>query len=901
MFWLSIAPSINYIDPMQDDFRPDPDALLAGIRKQDEQSRRGRLKVFFGMCPGVGKTYAMLLAAREQRGENVEVLVGLVETHGRKETIALLEGMPVAERARLEYKGTTLEEMDLDAILMWHPQLVIVDELAHTNAPGSRHAKRFQDVLELLDAGIDVYTTLNVQHVESRKDTVRQITGIEVRETVPDKLLDLAEEITLIDLTPSQLRTRLAEGKVYLGERAATAAENFFRESNLIALREMALRLTAEHVDRDLRQIKPASVTDPWKAGDRLLVAISASPSSEKLIRWARRAAATMEASWVAGYVETPVQLSVLDQVRLGLNLALARQLGAEVVITESAEVGPSLLRIARQHNVSQIIVGKPGPRRQWEFFRSSPVAWLVENSGDIDVHMVRAEEPAAKASASFHRFGLANRIEYGFASGIAGAITIAGLLLESITGYWAIALIYLLGVIVAGTRLSRWPTLFLATISAALWDFLFIPPKYTFYIREVRDFMMLGMYFIVAVIVGHLTTRLREREIAERRGQDRAFALYRLTQALAGSESADETVAAAIRQIKETFGMPTALMIRDEAGAFTGRTYSSGTLALGEKEESVAAWTFRMKQAAGRFTDTLPDSEALYLPLLAGETIAGVLAVRPEAPLIFQERELLEAFASQIAVSVEKNRLAQANRCAMVVAQSEQLQRTLFDSVSHELKTPLAAISAALEQSPDSPVLNDIRQATARLTKVVNHLLDMTRLDSGLLKPNLEWCDPGDLVREALDEAREQTASHRVTIEAPSGVPMIRADPRLMTQVLTLLIANAANYSPAGSEVLLSLNADGERLRISIADQGPGLKNGDEERVFEKFYRSPGTPAGGIGLGLSIAKRLVEAHAGSITAGNRSGGGALFVIELPAKECLHLPDEPRETDRAAH
>ena len=878
---------------MQDDSRPDPDALLANLRRQSEQLKRGRLKIFFGMCPGVGKTYAMLHAARQRHQEKVEVLIGIVETHGRRETIALLEGLPIADRARLQYRGTVLDEMDLDGILTWHPQLVIVDELAHTNAPGSRHPKRFQDVLEILNAGIDVYTTLNVQHIESRKDTVRQITGVDVRETVPDSILDLADEITLIDLTPSQLRARLAEGKVYLGDRAATAAENFFRESNLAALREMALRLTAEHVDRDLRQMKPAGITDPWKAGDRLLVAVSASPSSEKLIRWARRAAATMDASWLAACVETPRPLTPLDEVRLGLNLALARQLGAEVVMTESAEVGPSLLQIARQHNVSQIIVGKPGPRNPWTFFRKSPVNWLVENSGDIDVHMVRAEDPVSPQGR--RNEGHPTKIrwnEYAASAGVAAALTVVGLALESITGYWAIALIYLLGVILAATKLSRRPTLFLAGLSALLWDFLFIPPRFTLYVREVRDFMMLAMYFIVAVVVGHLTSRLREREETERRGQARSFALYRLTRALASSDSPQQTVTAAIAQIKETFGLPAALLIRDESGAFTGRTHPASTLTLCEKDESVAAWSFQKRQAAGRYTDTLPDSEALHLPLLAGDTAVGVLAVKLEAPMPFPQRELLEAFASQIAVSLERDRLVQATRKAQIAAQSEQLQRTLFDSVSHELKTPLAAISAALEQAPELPILDEVRNAVARLTKVVNHLLDMTRLDSGLMKPNFEWCDPGDLVREAIDEAREQTQGHPVRPEIPGNLPAIRVDTRLITQVLLMLLTNAANYSPAGSEITIALAYSADRLRISVADRGPGLKPGEEQRVFEKFYRSPGTPAGGIGLGLSIARRLVEAHSGKITAGNRSGGGSVFVVEFPAKERLNLPDD---------
>ena len=886
---------------MQEDSRPDPDALLAGLRK-GEHSKRGRLKIFFGMCPGVGKTYAMLQAARQQHQEQAEVLIGIVETHGRSETLALLDGLPVAERAKLEYRGTILQEMDLDGILMWHPQLVIIDELAHTNAPGSRHPKRFQDVLEILDAGINVYSTLNVQHIESRKDTVRQITGIDVRETVPDSVLDLADEITLIDLTPSQLRSRLAEGKVYLGERAAVASENFFRESNLIALREMALRLTAEHVDRDLRQIKPAGIADPWKAGDRLLVAVSPSPSSEKLIRWARRAASTMEASWIAAYVETPRILKPLEEVRLGLNLAKARQLGAEVVVTESAEVGPSLLRIARQHNVSQIIVGKPGPQKPWAFFRRSPVTWLVEHSGDIDVHMVRAEEPEPTKPAENTGSLVPRWREYASSIGIVCLLTLIGLTIEPLTGYWAIALIFLLGVILSAIRLSRWPTLFLAALSALCWDFLFIPPRFTFIVEEVRDVMMLAMYFIVAVVVGQLTTRLREREASERTGQARSHALYRLTQALASSATIQDTVAAAVRQIQETFGLEAALMVRDESGAFTGEPHPFSKFHLSEKEEGVAAWTFQNKQAAGRTTETLPDSEAFYLPLLAGEAVAGVLAVKLDAPLTFQQRELMETFSSQIAVSLEKDRLAQANRMAQINAQSEQLQRTLFDSVSHELKTPLAAISAALEQSPPTPLLAEIRSAVTRLTNVVNHLLDMTRLDSGLMRPNFEWCDPGELLREALQETAEATKGHPVHCEIPNDLPPIRVDARLITQVLVVLLNNAAIYSPAESEITVAIAASADHLRISIADRGLGLMQGEELRIFEKFHRSPGTPVGGIGLGLSIAKRLVDSHSGQITAGNRAGGGSVFVIELPAKERLNLPtEETHEAESPGH
>lgn len=877
---------------MPDEFRPDPDALLASIRQQEAAARRGRLKIFFGMCPGVGKTYAMLLAARQELEKVVEVVAGIVETHGRKETAALLEGIPIVPRAQIEYRGTTLEEMDLDALLVWHPRLVLVDELAHTNAPGSRHPKRYQDVLELLDAGIDVFTTVNVQHIESRKDTVAQITGIQVRETVPDSLLDLAEDINLVDLTPEQLRERMAEGKVYMGDRAVTAADHFFRESNLMALREMALRLTAEHVDRDLRQLRQGQVTgEPWKAGDRLLVAVSASPSSEKLIRWARRAAASMEASWLAVHVETPQPLTPLDEVRLGLNLALARQLGAEVLMVESTDPGAEILRVARQHNATQIIVGKPGPRTLASWFKKSPVDWLVRNSGDIDVHMVRAVSPEHPQT-----FVLSPQpwLQYGISLAIVCAVTALGVLLEPVVGYWAIALVYLLAIILAAMHLRRGPILLLATASALAWNSLFIPPRFTFYIHEVRDAMMFAMYFIVAIIVGQLTSRLHEREEAERRGEERATALYRLSKALATAREPGKALMAAVGQIREIFGAESCLLIRDEAWRFTGEAHPSSSLHLSPKEESVAFWAFQHKQPAGRFTDTLPESEALHLPLISGGNIEGVLCVQfPENALLsMQRRELLETFAAQIALTIEKDRLALASRNAQIAAQSEKLQRVLFDTVSHELKTPLAAISAALEQPASSAISQEIRPAVARLTQLVNNLLDMTRLDSGMLKPSLEWADPGELLAEALERVADQTRSRDLSVQIPHDLPPIRVDPGLIQQSIALIVSNAVLHTPPGTGIEVAAALDGKIVKITVADHGPGIKSGEEERIFEKFYRSAGAPAGGTGLGLSIARRLVEAHNGRITAHNRPEGGALFTLELSAGEPMRLPDE---------
>jgi two-component system sensor histidine kinase KdpD len=873
---------------MSEPERPSPDKILARVKREEAESTRGNLKIFFGMSPGVGKTYAMLLAAREKQVEGCEVVIGIVETHGRKETEALLEGMPIMPRTQIDYRGTTLTEMDLDAILTWHPGLAVVDELAHTNAPGSRHPKRYQDVLELLDAGIDVYTTLNVQHVASRSDTVRQITGVPVSETVPDSVLDLADEIVLVDLTPDQLRTRLAEGKVYLGERADWAAKNFFKESNLTALREMALRVVAEHVDRDLREImSEEKIPGPWKSGDRLLVAVSASPYSERLIRYTRRLASSMEASWIVANIEGPRQLSPEEQARLTRYLALARQLGAEVITTPGRDIAETLLRVARQNNVTQIVMGKPLESPWFSFFKPDLLRWLMRNSGNIDIHMIPAEETAQPRREPFEeRLARVPWRDFGIALGIAAVVTVFSLLIFEFIGYSAVALFYLFAVVLAGMRLSRWPTLFLAALSAVLWDFLFVPPRFTFYISQLPDVLMFGAYFVIALVIGHLATQLREREQAERRREERAIALYRFTRVLAASRDLDEALPKAVELIKDSFQADVAIWLPDESGL---SRQPASTFVPSSKDESVAAWAFQKKQAAGRSTDTLPDAEALHLPLVTGDRAEGILTIRLEAPPTVEQRELLDAFAAQLALFVNKERALEESRAAQIARQSEKLQKALFDSVSHELKTPLAAISAALQQ----PHLDreELQQAVRRLTRTVDHLLDATRLESGLLQPVREWCDPGDLLREAV--ARTGLKGKAVRITIPADLPPIFVDARLIEQAMIAVLANATLHGASKLPIEVNAARDNSTLVFSVADHGPGLVAGEENKVFEKFYRRPGTAPGGLGLGLSIARQLVEAHDGQIIAQNRQdGSGARFSIRLPLGEPMRMPKE---------
>ncbi len=875
---------------MSETERPDPDALLAKMKREEAESARGKLKIFFGMSPGVGKTYAMLQGARQKQAEGCEVVAGIVETHGRKETEALLEGMPIMPRAQIEYRGTTLTEMDLDAILTWHPGLAVVDELAHTNAPGSRHPKRYQDVLELLDAGIDVYTTLNVQHVASRSDTVRQITGAPVSETVPDSVLDLSDEIVLVDLTTEQLRTRMAEGKVYLGERAEWAAKNFFRESNLTALREMALRLVAEHVDRDLRDIMSEErIPGPWKSADRLLVAVSASPYSERLIRYTRRLASSMEASWIVANIEGPRPLSQDEQSRLTRYLALARQLGAEVISTPGRDIAETLFRVARENNVTQIVIGKPLGTWWISFWKHDPLRWLMRHSGNIDIHMIPAEEGAQPKRETIEEWlARAQWADFGVALAIAAIVTAISLSIFSYTGYYAVALFYLLAVVLAGMRLRRWPTLFLAALSAMLWNFLYVPPRFTFHIEQFQDFMMFGAYFVVALVIGHLATQLREREQAERRREERATALYRLTRALAASRDLDEALSKVLQLLKDFFQADAAVWLCDENGL---AQHPTSTFVPSSKDESVAVWAFQKKQAAGRSTDTLPDAESLHVPLVTGDGAEGVLTVRLDASPTLEQRELLDAFAAQLALFVNKERALEESRAAQISKQSQKLQKALFDSVSHELKTPLAAMSVALQsRNPSHPDRAELQQAVQRLTRTVDHLLDATRLESGLLQPVREWCDPAELVREAVASSGLNDTAVRINIGR--DLPAISVDARLIQQALNALLSNAAAHGGNDKPIEVSAARDGSMLIISVADRGPGLASGEENKVFEKFYRGPRTRPGGLGLGLSIARQLVEAHGGELLAQNREGGGARFSIRLPVGEAMRLPSE---------
>lgn len=874
---------------MTPDFeRPNPDTLLAQMQLEEQAAKAGRLHLFLGMCPGVGKTYAMLQAAQQRAKEGVSVLVGIVETHGRQDTAAMLQGLVELPRRKIEHRGFTLEEFDIDAVLKQRPQLVLVDELAHTNAPGSRHAKRFQDVLELLDAGLDVYTTLNVQHIDSQVDIVRQITGVTIQETVPDSILDRAHEIQLIDLSVEKLLERMSDGKVYLGERAEQATANFFKQGNLTALRELALRFTAERVDRDLEDIRRAKrVSSPWKTNARLMVGVGPSPYAESLVRWTRRAATRLNCPWLVVWVESARTLTAVEQERLTSCLGLARKLGGEVVSITGEHVANALLQVARERNVTQIVVGKPDRIRWW---RPSLADELILGSGDIDVCVVRplaAPERGRTTTALAHPVPESLIAEYSWAGVIVFAVVSLCWATAPLTGYMFVALVFLLTIVLAAMRLSRGPVLLMAALSALCWDFFYIPPQFTFHITKPEDMVMFGMFFIVALSMGSLTARLRLREAAERRRLKQTDALLRVTQSAALAAETSKGLAEALRTINELLNAGTALVVREQDRTLPKAAHPASSFQPSPKEWGVVAWSYENRQCAGRFTDTLPESAATWFPLQTATSLMGVLGVQWNergTRMDFNSRQTIEAFALQLALVLEKEHFIQAVSHAEVLAQSEKLHRTLLDSVSHELKTPLAVIRASLEGmegTVQSPYLAEIETASRRLQRVVDSLLQMTRLEAEVLKPRANWCDVHDVIESARQAVGTELERHPLKVNLAADMPLLRLDHTLLAQAIANVLHNAAVYTPAGAPIELHARLQDGVLKLSIRDHGTGLPEGEEKRVFEKFYRAKGAPAGGTGLGLAIARGFLQAQGGDISARNHPEGGAEFVIEV--------------------
>ncbi|HLH52170.1 MAG TPA: sensor histidine kinase KdpD [Verrucomicrobiae bacterium] len=866
------------------------------LNRRDAPKRRGRLRVFFGMTSGVGKTAAMLQAARREQAAGRDVVIGCLSTRGSQHTSSLAEGIPVVPPLNILSRGRVWTEMDLDGVLARRPRLVIVDDLGHSNPPGLRHAKRYQDVLELLEAQIDVYTALNVENVESRSEAVRQITGTTPAETVPDTILEGAE-FELVDISPEDLSARLASDDAYAREAAWAAQKQIFHPGSLSALRELALRFVAEHISRDVRASRQnGHKGEPWKSGPRLMVAVGPGAASAALVRWTRRLAGELHATWVAVHVEPRKPLGREEQLNLSRHLMLAKELGAQVITTTDDDVSRGLLRVAREQEVNQIVLGKPTGWRAFDFLRGgSLMSRLVRDSGDIDVHAVRAERDS---HALRHRFAInvdrSLMREYAISVASIAAISILNWPLQRWLGHQPLGMIYLLGVVVLGTFVRQGPTIVAAILSTLSWDYLYTPPVFSFRVESLADLLLTLTYFVVAMVIGNLTSRLRSKEASERRRERHATGLYLLTRALTQASHIADLLAISIEEVNKVTHSEVHIALK-ENGLEDLSPYPGSTWFPSEQEQKVALWAAANRQPAGRGTNTCASAEGLHVPLLAGERVLGVLSLRLNegAPLTTDERDLLDGFVRQIALALDRERLRDAEHHAKLVAESERLSKILLNSVSHEIRTPLAAIMSAAsslsEQRDDSArhfrqeMVGEIQEASQRLNRLVGNLLNMSRLESGHMKPKLDWCDFEDLVQVTLDEIEGDLSRHRVAVEISPGLPLIRMDFVLMQQVLTNLLLNASIHTPAGTTVHLSAAMEADTFVMKVADNGPGLPAHALSQIFEKFYRAPAAPAGGTGLGLAIVKGLVEAHGGHVSAQNRPEGGSVFIIHLPS------------------
>jgi two-component system sensor histidine kinase KdpD len=884
--------------------RPTFDARSISPEPGNARVARGRLKIFFGMGPGVGKTYAMLKAAKRDRRDGRDAVVGIVETHGQPKTEKLLAELPIIARRPVDHDNARFGEMDLEAIKARRPQLVLIDELAHANAPGSLHPKRYHDVIELLEAGIAVYSTLNVEDIESRADAVRQITGAPVTETVPDSILELADQIELVDITAEALLERRREGNVGLGDKSPMPAENLFLFAKLTALRELALRFTAERVEKRLHEIRSEDSPAIQTSGERLLVAVGPSPSSRQLIRRTRRMAGAQHAAWIALSVESSRPLEGEAKRNLDANLALARELGADVVVTHDDNIADALVRVARQNNATQIVVGKSTRPHWFDYWRGGNlVDRLLRISGPIDVYVVPAEREAGTTAAWMNWNPSMNSPlrEYGAAIGAIAFVSLVSWFLADLIGYRPVGVIFLVAVIGLSLRLGRGPILFAGALAAVVWNYFFIPPRFTFVIGAADDVALYVATVVAALVAGQLTARVREQAKHERMREERATALFHLTRALSAARTLDEGVFAALRQADTLFGAQTAVLIADDQGE-TLTPHPAGSFALSDKERSVADWAWRKRKNAGRFTNTLPLAEGFHVPLLREDRAVGVLVVHTaqEMPLTLAQRDLVESYAAQLALLVEREQLRAVGEREKLLAESDKLHRALLDGVSHELKTPLAVLGAAAENLPteiNSPlgqIAHEIRTATRRLTRLVSNLLDQTRLEAGALRPKLDWCDANDLLNAAIEGISESLAGHTLEVQVPDDMPLFLADVALMEQVVANLLLNAALHTPAGTPLFLATGIDRAKNRVffTVADRGPGLPPEMRGRLFQKFQRGDAARAGGLGLGLSIISGFVSAQGGEVVAGENPGGGAVFTVYLPHQTHEDVPNE---------
>jgi len=893
------------------DSRPSPEALLA----EAKQEGRGRLKIFLGAAPGVGKTYEMLEAAQTKRREGADLVVGFVETHGRKETEALLAGLEVVNRRKIDYKGRVIEEMDLDAILARRPKLVLVDELAHTNASGSRHPKRYLDVEELLVAGIDVYTTLNIQHVESLNDVVAQITRIRVRETVPDSVLDGADDIEVIDLSPEDLIQRLKEGKVYVPEQAERAVRHYFQPGNLTALRELALRRTAQRVDEQmLTYMQAHTISGPWAAGERVLVCVSESPACAALIRYAKRLADRLHGPWTALYVETPryQRLDERDRDRIADSLRLAEKLGGEAITIPGGRIAEDVTSYAQANNITHIVIGKSERSRWFEMLHGSVVHDLVRHAGNISVHVIAGDDGEALPAKTIRTQAEPEPFDitpYIATTAIVAAALGIGFVLQQYLNVVNIALVFLTAILISAVTYGLLPSLYACVISVLAYNFFFLPPLYTFTIADPENVVALFFFLIVAVIASNLAARTRNQVVTARDRARTTEELFAFSRKLAGIGKLEDLLWATVYQIALMLSVRVMLLL-PEADSIAVRAGYPPEDELDEADLAAARWSWEHNRAAGRGADTLPGAKRLFLPLRTGRGPVGVLGIdrdRPGPLLTPDGRRLLDALADQVAVAIERVTLAEDVDRARVQAETERLRAALLTSISHDLRTPLASIIGAMtslrsygdayDKASREELMSTIQSEAERLNRFIGNLLDMTRLESGAIQLNPEMIDASEIIGTALNRASKILVDHRLEIDIDPHLPMLRLDYLLFEQALFNILDNAAKYAPPKSLVRISAHRENGSVVVRVEDEGPGIPPGDLERIFDKFYRvhAQDRQRAGTGLGLAICRGFVEAMGGTITAGNRSKGGGVFTIRIPIEE------EQSVTEARAH
>ncbi|MGO4198057.1 DUF4118 domain-containing protein [Rhizobium sp. YAF28] len=891
--------------------RPSPDALLEKARAES----RGRLKIFLGAAPGVGKTYEMLVSGHAKMADGLDVVIGVVETHGRKETEALLAGFEIVPRMKIAYRGQSLEEMDLDAILARKPDLVLVDELAHTNAEGSRHPKRYLDVKELLDRGIDVYSTLNIQHVESLNDVVSQITRIRVRETVPDSVIDMADDIEIIDLTPDDLIKRLHDGKVYVAKTAERALTNYFTPGNLTALRELALRKTAQRVDDQLlTHMQAHAISGPWAAGERVLVSIDEHPRSASLVRYASRMASRLRGPWAAVYIETnrSINLSETQRDTIAATLRLAEQLGGEAITIPGREVAEELVRHATANNVTHIVIGapkKPAWREGW--WNRSTTDELIRRAGDISVHVISGNEKDTASQRGVKAAPSAPTLNfraYILSTAYVAVALAVGVVLDQVLDVRNLALVFLMAVLTSAVIHGLRPALYTCIVSALSFNFFFLPPRYTLTISDPESVLALFFFLGVAVIASNLTATVQRQAVAARQRARTTEDLYLFSKKLAGTGTLDDVLWATAFQIASMLKVRVVLLLPENNSIAVKAGYPPDDT-LDDADIAAARWAWEHNHAAGRGADTLPGAKRLYVPLRTGRTAVGVIGLdsdRRDGPLLTPEQQrLLDALADQAALAIERVQLVADVDRAKLAAEADRLRSALLTSISHDLKTPLAAIlgaSGTLRDYFDSmpaedrtDLLSTVVDESERLNRFIANLLDMTKIESGAMEPNYALHYTGDIAGSALRRATKILDHHRTEMTIAADLPMVRVDPVLFEQVLFNLLDNAAKYAPEGSVIRIEGWADADNVVVQVSDEGPGIPPADLTRVFDTFYRvrKGDQVRAGTGLGLSICRGFIEAMGGTITAGNRTDrSGAVFTIRLPKPNDIPKLDE---------